>query len=312
LQRDLEDLHKHAAHEEYYASKDGQGELQERRAEYARKEEHLLRAYKRKVASTRTAQADHGAQGSGVDTSASPAFFLASESSKDSSTWQKDLTSKQQRELQRDLEDLHKHAAHEEYYASKDGQGELQQRRAEYARKEEHLLRAYKRKAASAHAAQAQHDAQGHSVDTSATPAVFLASQPGVESTLSRQGASNTTQSWQEKLSIEQRRELHKKLSHLEKENRVQTTYASEYGPQALKSQQKEYERKVARVLADFNRTVSAGNVTLFAMGTSAGGSAKLVGLCAFAMSGLVMTFAFIKRNVLRRPGLTEPLLMMP
>merc|ERR1740117_1584257 len=98
-QSELDDLHRNAAHQQKYASRDTNHpeEVDEMQKEYAKQEANLNKQFQH------IAAMDAGASADAVMLAAAP-LDLADE-------WRANLTPKQQQELQSELDDLHRNAA---------------------------------------------------------------------------------------------------------------------------------------------------------------------------------------------------------
>jgi len=111
-----------------------------------------------------------------------------------------------------------------------------------------------------------------------------------------------------DQLTAEQNQEMQKRLARLKKENRIQMSFAKEYGKQAEASQQRDYERRVAHVQAAFKKVAAANASEGLSLATVLGSARLPVPLVvAFSLS-LLATVVF-RRRTDAKATLQEPLL---
>jgi len=111
-----------------------------------------------------------------------------------------------------------------------------------------------------------------------------------------------------DQLTAEQNQEMQKRLARLKKENRIQMSFAKEYGKQAEASQQRDYERRVAHVQAAFKKVAAANASEGLSLATVLGSARLPVPLLvAFSLS-LLATVVFMRRTD-AKATLQEPLL---
>jgi len=200
-----------------------------------------------------------------------------------------------------DLAELRQKAAREEAYAREDGPKELRERRQEFARREERLLARLRREQNASEAA----------------PSTALLAAAASASNASSSSESSERE-WRQRLSEKQRREMQHRLEDLFRETRVQMGYASEYGPAAVRYQEAEFERRVAKVMAHYKAVAESRShgepAAGFLIATLAGhGPLGLLALAAAAgVPAALVALAVGRQRAAAAASLQAPLMSEP
>jgi len=100
---------------------------------------------------------------------------------------------------------------------------------------------------------------------------------------------------WRQQLTAEQRRQMAERLAKLDRENRVQLKYASEYGKEAVAEQERHHAREVARVEEGYRRAALASAAGLGRSPAGARAASLTAGSVAGSVSfGLAGAFAAV------------------